>query len=778
MVTVSYPGVYIREIASGVRPISGVSTSIAAFVGMTKRGPINQPIRVQGAKQFSDVFSADTSQGELPDQVRQFFLNGGEQCFIVRIANYPALVTGEATVALPNEAGNTVLTLRARDAGLDSNRLRVSVDYNTSAPERLFNLTIYREVFADDGTPVAEAEETFANLSIDAAAPRYVKTVIEQAPSQHIGLVTPETINITAASTLNAFSASARLFTNVAAADSALAAAITAANPSGTTGLFSIKVGNMPWLTVAVDAASATLAAMQSAINIALAPHTSVTVTVGVPDIDGPIRVAASAPRNDVLLDRAQQQDIAGILGLGDAQGGIEVGSFAAARPAPSGLVSRLDGALGSGDLAAIRSFAAVTKAGLASMGVAVVRPFILGTAVAYPSAAVAMSGGSRSPNPSFLNIRENLAAIASALGNASPNWRAEVQGTRLALVPEFGDASAGVGATFTSAGPDLSAASGIFNGITGSRRAQPLSNGSDGNMPQTADYAAAFEVIDRRVDLFNILCLPRSAADTGSPRVLDAQWGPASAFALRKRAFLIVDPDPNGLATPDQVVAHVNQLRLGLVKDHSAVYWPLLSVPANGGRKTIAACGTIAGIYARTDSNRGVWKAPAGLEADLRGVVGVATPMSDLENGILNPVAVNAVRSFNGTIAVWGARTNAGVNNSGSDYNYIPVRRFALFLEESLYRGLQWAVFEPNDEPLWAQMRTAVGAFMNTLFRRGAFAGQTTRDAYFVKVDAETTTQNDINLGIVNALIGFAPLKPAEFIIVTLQQRAGQVQV
>src|SRR4051794_16558931 len=115
MVTVSYPGVYIREIASGVRPIAGVSTSIAAFVGMTKRGPLGEPTRVFGIKQFDDLFSADTSQGELPEQVRQFFLNGGEQCFVVRIAA-GAL---EATANLPNEAGSTVLTLRARDAGLD-----------------------------------------------------------------------------------------------------------------------------------------------------------------------------------------------------------------------------------------------------------------------------------------------------------------------------------------------------------------------------------------------------------------------------------------------------------------------------------------------------------------------------------------------------------------------------------------------------------------------------------------------------------------------------------
>src|SRR5262249_11278389 len=151
------------------------------------------------------------------------------------------------------------------------------------------------------------------------------------------------------------------------------------------------------------------------------------------------------------------------------------------------------------------------------------------------------------------------------------------------------------------------------------------------------------------------------------------------------------------------------------------------------------------------------VWKAPAGLEADLRGVLGVAVPMSDAENGILNPLALNAIRAFPNGIVTWGARTMDGFDNSGNDdFKYVPVRRFELFIEESLVRGLKFAVFEPNAEPLWAQIRVAAGAFMNNLFRQGAFAGATKTEAFFVKVDAETTTQNDINLGIVNVLVGF----------------------
>jgi hypothetical protein len=125
----------------------------------------------------------------------------------------------------------------------------------------------------------------------------------------------------------------------------------------------------------------------------------------------------------------------------------------------------------------------------------------------------------------------------------------------------------------------------------------------------------------------------------------------------------------------------------------------------------------------------------------------------------------------------VWGSRTLRGSDQLADDYKYIPVRRLALYIEESLYRGTQWVVFEPNDNPLWAQIRLNVGAFMQNLFRQGAFQGKTPTDAYFVKCDSETTTQNDIDLGTVNIVVGFAPLKPAEFVVIQLQQMAGQIQ-
>ncbi|BBA36192.1 uncharacterized protein sS8_4262 [Methylocaldum marinum] len=774
MVQVSYPGVYIQEIPSGFRAISGVSTSIAAFVGMAKRGPLREPIRVLGFKDYERVFSADTSQGEMTDQVRQFFINGGEQAFVVRIADAAAQ---EATADLRNESGSIVLTLESRDAGLDANQIRARVDYNTASPERTFNLTVFRETFGADGRPMISALETHKDLGMDPDGPRFAPIVIDQQ-SQLVRHTTDPAVaatnlaNVNAAATLNAFSVSAALFADEAAVE----AAVTAAIGGAASGRFRIKVGDAPWLTVELDSAGFAFADIAGRINAMLATHTPVQVTTPTP-ANSPLRIEADTPGHDVLIERSPQLDIAQALGLGVAQGGIEVGSFAAARPVPSSLVSVLDGA-GAGDLAALLALGGAAKASLDNVGVATVRPFTVAQAdIAYPAAAGNLNQGTNT-GLSLRNIRENLQAIANALSAESDDWRAEVHGHRLVLIPAFGDSSSGVGAAFTSQTPNLGGANQIFDGITGGRAAVALGGGSDGGVPAAPDYDAAYRQLDEKVDLFNLLVLPKSTDDTGDPSIRSTLWGAASAFCQKKRAFLIADLEP-AQQTPDGVLQSLQDLRTGVVKDHMAVWWPQVTVSSNGTRKNIDPSGSIAGLMSRIDGSRGVWKAPAGLEADIRGVLGARVPMSDEQNGLINPEAINAVRAFPAGVVSWGARTLDGFDNSGNtDYRYVPVRRFALFIEESLVRGLRFAIFEPNDEPLWAQIRLAGGAFMNGLFRKGAFAGRTSREAYFVKADAETTTPQDQALGVVNVLVGFAPLRPAEFIVITLQQLAGQVQV
>jgi phage tail sheath protein FI len=279
--------------------------------------------------------------------------------------------------------------------------------------------------------------------------------------------------------------------------------------------------------------------------------------------------------------------------------------------------------------------------------------------------------------------------------------------------------------------------------------------------------------------DLFNLLVIPPDILNGDLPAGLNAT---AAAYCAKRRALYVVDP-PSGWNTVAEA-KNVNALGInGTNARYAAVYFPRVRKP-NPLRGNLiepfTASGIIAGVMARTDESRGVWKAPAGVDAGLTGVNGleIERPMSDDENGQLNPLGVNCLRYFPiiGHV-VWGARTLRGADLLGDEYKYVPVRRTANFIEESLFRGLKWVVFEPNDEPLWAQIRLNVGAFMQGLFRQGAFQGTSARDAYFVACDKTTTTQNDINLGIVNVVVGFAPLKPAEFVIVKIQQIAGQIQ-
>jgi uncharacterized protein len=280
------------------------------------------------------------------------------------------------------------------------------------------------------------------------------------------------------------------------------------------------------------------------------------------------------------------------------------------------------------------------------------------------------------------------------------------------------------------------------------------------------------------QVDLFNLLCIPPFTRTTDVPQTV---WDTAARFCHDHRAMLIVDP-PAAWDEPGDVTAGLT----GVVGrfDSAAIYFPRIMAadPLKENRQeSFAPCGVVAGVIARTDSDRGVWKAPAGLESTLIGVSALSLGgepglLTDPQIGQLNPFGVNCLRTVPNTgQVVWGARTLRGLDSLASEWKYLPVRRLAYYIEESLFRGTQWAVFEPNDEPLWAQLRLNCGTFMQGLFRQGAFQGASPREAYFVKCSRETTTQADIDAGIVNVLIGFAPLKPAEFVVIRIQQMTQQ---
>jgi hypothetical protein len=309
-------------------------------------------------------------------------------------------------------------------------------------------------------------------------------------------------------------------------------------------------------------------------------------------------------------------------------------------------------------------------------------------------------------------------------------------------------------------------------------RPAFSMTGGDDGDGLGLIDYATGLSQL-QKTESFNILCIP---PDTHGGDTAPAVWKAAAGLCEEKRAFLVVDSPSNWDTNGDRAfeVAKAQQLTNPVLAPadgtHAGLFFPRIRRPdplRNRRVGTFAPCGAVAGVMARTDSQRGVWKAAAGMEASLRGVEGLSVNVTNEDNGQFKTIGVNCLRWFPDVgCVIWGSRTLRSADARPDQAKYVPVRRLMLFIEESIYRGTQWVVFEPNDEPLWAKVRQNVTAFMDNLFRKGAFRGGRPGDAYLVKCDRETTTQDDVDRGVVNILVGFAPLRPAEFEIIRIQQR------
>ncbi|MFF2545552.1 phage tail sheath family protein [Kitasatospora sp. NPDC058063] len=612
--TPTYPGVYIEELPSGVRTITAVSTSVTAFVGATRRGPLNQPVTITSFADFERRFGGLASQSPVSYAVQQFFLNGGSVGVVVRVA---AAGTGAAAGVTLNSTQSSTATpaleVTAVEPGLWGGGLRVAVDYRTPTPAETFNL----QVFDTSGA----VRESFADLSVRAASPRFAETVVNSGS----GVVRVKVL------------------------------AESRPDPVGTV--------SKPF--------AATLPDLTHEIQVKIA-DVSRTVTIYDPAADG--TAPTTVPELALLLERK-------LRALPDAPGR--------------------------------RAFA--------------------GTRVSVFGRQLQVVAGSTDP-----------ADVVRFLGEAANNLGLE-----------------------GSVNPPVLA----------------LAGGQDGAAPGMTDLIGSeagktgIQAL-RDVPDVNLLVLPELAGYAGVDDAVTVVSA-AQALCAEQRMFLIVD-SPQAWTTLDDARAGLSAFD-SVRSDHAALYFPHLELvdPLTGRLRSFPPSGTIAGVMARTDGQRGVWKAPAGTEAGLPGVRALTVPLTDRENGLLNPLAVNCLRTFPvvGPV-VWGARTMAGADALSSQWKYVPVRRLALMLEESLYRGTKWVVFEPNDERLWAQIRLNVGAFLHSLFQQGAFQGTSARSAYFVKCDRDTTTQDDINRGVVNVVVGFAPLKPAEFVIVKIEQLAGQFEV
>lgn len=689
----TYPGVYVEEIPSGVRPIRGVATSAAVFIGTFSRGLHNEAVRVTSLSDFEREYGGLDRDSEASYAVQQFFLNGGTEAWIIRVghpgpnaAGPPAIVTmAPASVSLEDTVGGggaTLLDVTAgrviRDDPADNpgdwgNALRMEVTHSTTANDTNFNLSV-KEVQTNGDLTTVVREEVFRNLTMQPGEANNAIDVVN-AGSQTIYL---------------GANFAAPTETDQPHTTGTLGGDLNAAVPA---------VGDITDLEVEVQFNTA---GMTDIGPIAL-DFTGVTAS--------PASHQAWAALFQERLRATAQDPVANVP--------------VAQRPYLSGAVVTL---LGAGTAA--EPFRFHIRAGQGG------RPFVPETALVFSASA------------GDLEAHYGLAPAGGGLAFGSEVIYEGPQQLRL---------------TGGEDGTVVDPASGNYlipsNQFTGNAAAR------------TGIYAL------EDVDLFNILCMPDVPRLGGAGSL--AVYTEALSYVTDRRAMMIVDI-PLGLNRIDQMETWLGE-NAGLRAPNTAVYFPRTFVAdrLNQNRlRSFASSGTIAGLWSRTDAQRGVWKAPAGTEARLRAVQDLAYSMTDPENGILNPLGANCLRQFPiyGSVC-WGARTMDGADQIASDWKYVPVRRTTLFIEESLYRGTQWVVFEPNDEPLWAQIRLNVGAFMHDLFRKGAFQGAMPSDAYLVKCDAETTTQTDIDNGIVNIEVGFAPLKPAEFVILKIQQIARRAE-
>jgi phage tail sheath protein FI len=781
MVNVTYPGVYTQEVPSGVHTITGVATAVALFIGRTADGPTDAATEFFKPTDFVRMYGDDPAdEYQLPRYVRLFFLNGGTDCWVLRVAN-GAHIASSTIETETLSAGTTSLVMSALYPGVRGGQLRFAVDYNSPEPDETFNLTVFRLVTDTAGNRTRQNQETWSNLTMDSTSTLAATTVLA-ANSSASSLISAAAGTATAG-TSSVVTAGRFFDQSKGAAISQLHALLTT---GGSPGRIGVTLTGLP--TIAVDLgdpsinyggteadwASSVAAAIKNQYQAQSVPNINVVVAFQAVGAITAISFTAPTPGYDISVT-ALPGGNAGLLMLGAAAGGIETSRFGAMRPAPSGISWDLAPHLEV--LAALdvtgNAFDALTLA-LDGKTIALPKP----TAGAHTNLLFGAAPDDASGVSAWLDSA--IQAINNTPGLA---WRASRTGYRLMVLSTLDSDTAVPSGTPSFSGnaaaTALNAATRIVNtplyvlGAPGGPGVAAATAGSAGGALQQSDYDNAYQLVDRTIPIFNLLSLPPDGWSDDKQTLL----GAASAFCLQRRAVLLVDP-PTDWTSREKARTGVNTLRIGLANDHAAVYFPRITLNENGVKRTLGAAGAAAGIMSRIDSNRGVWKASAGLEANVLGVSGVDIDMSDGDNGALNPLGVNAIRKFPDGIVLWGARTLAGDDRFASEYKYFPVRRMSNFLQLSLLDALGWVVFEPNDEPLWAQIRLNVGSFMNTLFRRGAFQGSKPSDAYFVRCDSETTTQDDRNNGIVNIWVGFAPLKPAEFVVVTIQQMAGQIQV
>jgi uncharacterized protein len=755
----TYPGIYIEEIPSGVRTITGVATSITAFIGRTQRGPVNEPTTIHSFADFERFFGGLWYESTVSYAVRDFYLNGGQEAIIVRLFN--PLFEKESDRKNAEDATRTAaLDAAQRVVTAATNAAKLGASGEDVAKMAEAAVVASPEAARDASEAVAKAARQAVTSpssvaeAAESAAKEAGKTSIDayQAANEVANVARGAVnTNATAESVAKAASDSRDSLNKKANDDLAAVKAKPNAPPA--------EVNDAENKATQIKSATNAVAnkandAVHTAKNVALAAANAVNDAVSAVAAGAAPRSFAEVSLGDLILQAANAGSWGNHLRARVDYDGIEAGY-----------------GLQKDDLFNLT---------VRDMKTGAIERFLNVTTKIQPDTSRRLD-----------KVLENESSLVRVPDNLLPVNRPEESDKQLTEDAELANEPNATNAEKTKAEIAKKALKvPPFFSLDETRSVGVLTAGmaSDGNYLQPDDFTESGDKKGlntlEKADLFNLLCIPPLDRDNmNTPAEI---YQKALQYCYDRRAMLLVDPPKEWSSNKDTAASDAKEgldsLGLsGTYARNAAIYFPrvLQTEPLRERQiKSFVPCGIMAGIIARTDSQRGVWKAPAGIDASLNGIVGLDVNLTDAENGTLNPLGINCLRSFRvyGNV-VWGARTMRGADQMADEYKYIPVRRVALFIEESLYRGLKWVVFEPNDEPLWAQIRLNVGAFMHSLFRQGAFQGKTPQEAYFVKCDKDTTTQDDINRGIVNIMVGFAPLKPAEFVVIKLQQMAGQIQ-
>ncbi len=592
--SVSYPGVYVKEVPSGVRTISGVSTSVGLFIGFTKTGPVDKPTRCFSYTDYERVYGADTSAGDMTRHVKLAFLNGLTDCYVLRVADGAT----EAAVTLEAEDDTDVLRLTARHPGSDGDKIRATLTYNGNDPEGTFNITLFRWADRGNGTIVAQDTESWTGLSMDPSSGNYVQTFLNSNSKLVTAAVQGTPLTPDPSSSTGALALDDSTDANfIAAWDTAVTSARNQIR---------ITVDGSPYIGVTLPAANTdattTAGDIDSAITAAFAAQTltlpgSFSTSFETFGTEVLLRFTSSlATGGSVRVRTSTTDDAAAHLQIGAEQGGLEIGAYAAFRPAPTGVTLS---PLTLSDMAAL--------AGAGSTNVSLNKYDSLGIATVVGPVAIALPGTTLADK--LGELRDGINAIASnsalvAAGESFP-WQAELSGWRLVVVPTDGPVAAGSDDNRTSGWVITTPGAGSVDnvryyslGTSGGGTFQTLgsagANGSAGGL-DTSSYDDAYNIVRKEVDLFNLLVLPRAK---DKPELVDSLWANASVFAEQSRALLLMEPpvDWSGAQVPSN---QINGLRVGVSKQYAALYYPRLEIREGSLTVSISPVGAalLAGI-------------------------------------------------------------------------------------------------------------------------------------------------------------------------------------